>query len=456
MSTINLETDLTKGNVVKQLIKFAVPFIISNFIQSLYSVADMVIVGNFAGSESMNGVTQGSQITTLVTNAVIGLSVGGVVLIGQYLGAGRRKDLKDTISTLLTSLIALSVILTVAMLIFRTPVMKLINVPSGVIFDEALNYFTITSVGTFFIFGYNALSAIMRGMGDSKTPLIFVGVACIANVGFDLLMVGPMGMKASGAALATVISQALSMILCILYLKKNKFIFDFKLSSFGFNRHKMGLLLKIGFPTMINNISVGLSFVFILSIVNTVSAIAGSAVGAVGRINSFAILPVAAVSSAISAMAAQNIGAGKNDRAVKTMTAGMIISFSISSVIFIITQMFPEFLLGLFLEHSDPQYIQYIKDGTAYIQTFSFDYLLVPVQFCLNGLYIGAGKTNFSLINGILSSLLIRIPASYIFGITMGIGITGIGIGAPAATVFAGTIGIIYYFSGRWKKSINI
>lgn len=452
MEKKQFETDLTQGSVAGQLIKFAVPFIISNLIQSLYSIADMIIVGNFSGSESMNGVTQGSQITMLITNAIVGLSVGGTVLIGQYLGANRRHDVKTTIGTLLTTLMSLSIIVTGGALLFRNPILHAMNVPSGEVFSEAFRYFTVTAWGTFFIFGYNALSSIMRGMGDSRTPLVFVGIACILNIGLDLLLVGPFGMKAYGAAVATVISQAISMILCVIYLKTHDFIFRFDRDSFGFDRHKLGLLFKIGFPTMLNNIGTGLSFIFILSLANTLGAVAGSAVGAVGRINSFAILPAIAISSAVSAMAAQNIGAQKTSRASRTMRTGILLAMAISVVIFSLVQLFPDFFLGLFLSKGDPYFIQYLTDGKDYLRTLSFDYLLVPFQFCFNGLFIGAGYTNFSLLNGLTASLLVRIPASYLFGIVSGIGLTGLGLGAPSATLVAIIFSLIFYFSGKWKK----
>lgn len=412
----------------------------------------MIIVGNFAGSDSMNGVTQGAQLTMLLTNAVIGLSVGGTVLIGQYLGAGLRKQMKAAIGTLLTTLMVLSVIITAVMLIFRTQLMKLINVPQGEVFTQALDYFTATSCGTFFIFGYNALSAIMRGMGNSKTPLIFVGVACAVNVFLDVLLVKYFNMAAMGAAIATVVSQAVSLILCVIYLKKHKFVFDFSLKSFGFDKNELKLLFKVGLPTMINNVSVSTSFLFILALVNTISNVAGSAVGAVGRINSFAILPAIAMSSSISAMAAQNVGAGKIDRAKTTMRSGMLIAVCITFCIFALVQLFPAFFLGLFLSENDPNYAQYITDGTAYMRSFTFDYIIVPFQFCFNGLFIGCGYTMFALFNGMFSSLLMRIPASYIFGMVLGLGLTGVGIGAPAASAAACILSLIFYMTGKWKK----
>ncbi|MEG1743842.1 MAG: MATE family efflux transporter, partial [Clostridia bacterium] len=218
------ERDLTEGSVAKQLVKFAMPFIISNLIQSLYSVADMIIVGNFTGVISMAGVNNGTQLTMLVTNAVIGLSIGATVLIGQYLGSGRKQEISDTIKTLFTLLIAISAILTVLTPFCDDFLLKSINVPDEA-FSEAKSYFFICMMGTIFVFTYNALAAVMRGMGDSKHPLIFVAIAACANILLDLLFVGLFKLGASGAALATVISQALSVLLCIMFLRKNNFVF---------------------------------------------------------------------------------------------------------------------------------------------------------------------------------------------------------------------------------------
>ena len=182
------QRNLSEGNVAKQLIFFAVPFILSNLIQSLYNVADMIIVGQFSGTVSMSGVNIGGQITFIITNLVIGLAAGATVLIAQYLGAGQQKELEETIGTLFTVLILAAVLFSALMIVLRVPILRLIQTPAES-FDEANRYLTITMAGTIFIFGYNALSAVMRGMGDSKRPLYFVGVACAVNVGLDLLMV---------------------------------------------------------------------------------------------------------------------------------------------------------------------------------------------------------------------------------------------------------------------------
>lgn len=441
-----LETNLVEGHVGKQLIKFALPFLLSNLIQSLYAVTDMIIVGQFSGTAAMSGVNIGSQITLMVTNLVLGLSVGGTVLIAQNLGAGRRQAIKETIGTLFTALGVLAVVMTVLPLIFKVPLLRLIQTPQES-FADANVYFMITTLGTIFIFSYNALSAVMRGMGDSKNPLIFVSIACVVNIFGDLLLVAGFGMGAAGAAIATVVSQAISMLLCVIYLKKNNFIFDFKLKSFGFHPERLKMILKIGIPASVQNTLVAFSFLFLIALVNTLGVTASAAVGAVAKLNGFAILPAIAMSSSIAAMSAQNLGAGEIGRAKKTMSIGMLISMSMSIVIFALVQLFPHAILRLF--GNDPDMI---ANGVAYLRTFSFDYLLVPFQFSLMGLFIGSGHTTFTLINSAVSSLLARIPACYIFGVMLGYGLSGIGLGAPIASAVGVTLSLIFFLTGRWKK----
>ena len=444
------EKNLVEGNVVKQLVKFSIPILISNFIQTLYSVVDMIVVGKVAGTYSMSGVNIGSQVTLMITNLVIGLTVGATVLIGQYLGANNRKALKETIGTLFSSLLVIGVVMTVVMVALEEPLLRLIQTPEES-FSEAKNYFFVTMLGTLFIFAYNALSAVMRGMGDSKNPLIFVTIACVVNVFLDLLLVGTFKMAATGAAIATVISQAISVILCIIYLRKNNFIFDFNLSSFKCNKERLKLILKIGIPSSIQNVAVSTSFLFLTAMVNSLGVNASAAVGAVGKLNGFAILPAIAMNASVSAMCAQNIGAGRWDRAVKTCGVGIGISYAISIVIFAVVTLFPEICMKMFIDDKNV-----ISDGVVYLSSFKYDYLLVPATFCLNGMFIGAGHTTFSLVNGIMSSILFRIPACYFFGMMLDWGLKGIGLGAPIASLAAFVLCIIFFISGKWRNQVVI
>jgi putative MATE family efflux protein len=259
------QKNLAKGNVAKQLILFAIPFIISNLIQTLYSVADMVIVGQFNGTYSMSGVNIGGQVTNLLLNVAIGISTGGTIMIAQSVGAEKTKQLQKIIGTLLTSLLVAALIMTILMLVLKNPILKLIHTPEES-FQEASIYLAVTALGTVFIFGYNALSAIMRGMGDSKSPLIFVTIACFTNIVLDLLLVGGLHQGAFGAAVATVVSQALSMLLCVGYLKRKGFVFDFNLQSFRVDKMQLEGILKLGIPLTIQNLITNLSFLFMTTL----------------------------------------------------------------------------------------------------------------------------------------------------------------------------------------------
>ena len=444
------ENDLSQGHVGRQLMRFALPFILSNIIQSLYSVADMIIVGQFAGTVSMSGVNIGGQVTMLVTNLVFGLAAAATVLVAQYKGAGQRAHMQETIDTLFATLTALGLGLTVLMVFLRTPILKLIQTPVPA-FSEASSYLLVTALGTLFIFGYNALSAIMRGLGDSKRPLIFVAIACVANIALDLLMVAVWHWGAFGAGLATILSQALSMILCLVYLKRSDFSFNIGLKTMKFHKERLQMLLKVGVPMSVQNVCTSVSFLFLTTMVNILdpTAVASAAVGAVGKFNSFGVLPAFAMSNAVSAMSAQNIGAGRRDRAAKTMYIGTAIAFGISFCVFLIARLFPDQILLLFADDA-----ALVAAGREYLRSFSFDYLMVPLFACMNGLFIGAGHTNFSFISGVCSALLVRIPVCYLFGITMGLGLFGVGLGAPFASGFSFLLGLWFYFSGRWKKSV--
>ena len=447
MST-QLENKLSEGSVLKKLTLFALPFLASNIVQSFYNVADMLIVGNFSGSISMSGVNIGGQITFILTHIIVGLCMGATVLIGQYIGSNNRESLRRVTATIITLLTCLAPIITVAMLILRRPLLELIRTPTES-FSESESYLIVTVIGIIFIFGYNAFSAILRGMGDSKHPLYFVLIACITNILLDLLFVAVFGWAAFGAALATVISQALSMILCMVFMIRSGFNFDFKLRSFRIFKDQLIMLLKVGAPTCVQNGIVSISFLFITAIVNIVGGVSASAaVGAWAKVNSFAVMPAAALSASISAMSAQNIGAGRMDRAVHTCRIGTIFAAAVTFLCFAGVRQYPGLILSMFGD--DPQVL---ADGLVYIQSFSFDFLLIPFIFCINGFFIGGGHTMFTLITSVLSSVLLRAPVCYIFGVTLGWGLLGVGMGAPVASAASLLLIIGYLISGKWKQN---
>lgn len=443
--------NLSKGNVVKQLIIFALPFIISNLIQSLYSVADMIIVGQFNGTVSMSGVNIGGQVTMIMTNLAVGITAGATVLIAQSVGASKTKQLQSLIGTLFSTLFIGAVIMTVFMVTLHSQILQLIQTPAES-FAEASRYLIVTAFGTIFIFGYNALSSIMRGMGDSKSPLYFITIACATNVVLDLLLVGVLHQGAVGAGIATVISQGFSMILCIIYLIRKGFVFDFKLKSFIIDKQQLMSILKLGVPISVQNLISNLSFLVITAIVNSLGVTASAAVGAVGKYNGFAILPAIAMNAAISTMCAQNLGAGREDRAKKTLLTGMLLSAAISYAIFVVTILFPAEILGMYAKDEEM-----IRSGLPYLKAFSIDYLLVPIAFSLNGLFIGAGHTTFSLFTNIMSAIIVRAPMAYILCFVFDLGLFGVGLAVPLATVSSILLNLWFYFSGRWRvKTIHL
>lgn len=444
---MGFENRLTEGSVIKQLIKFSLPLLLSNIIQALYSVADMLIVGWFSGTYAMSAVNIGGQITMVVTNFVIGLAIGGTVLIAQYIGAKKNEEVDKTIGTLFTLMGILAVFFSIFMTFFSDVMLKLLNTPEES-YDMAKNYVLICMWGIIFVFGYNAISAILRGMGDSKRPLAFVGIASTINIILDIIFVGPLNMNATGAAIATIIAQATAMFLAIIYLKRSRFVFNFHHTSFRIHKDKLKLLLKVGIPSSAQNVIVGISFLVLTSIINDLGGVtASAAVGIVGKFNSFAILPAIAMSASVSAMSAQNIGAGLYDRAKKTLWSAITISFVISAAIFAFVQIFPEAILQAFKAEPDV-----IDIGVSYLRSFSYDYLIVPFAFCFNGLLNGSGYSIVSMTSSIVSSLVFRIPLVFLFARVLETGVGSLGYAAPIATVFASLIGGYFYFSGKWKK----
>ena len=440
--------DLTQGSVGKQLIKFSVPFLLSNLLQAFYSVADMIIVGRLCGTHGITGVNIGSQINILVTGAAFGLAVGGTVLIAQYGGAKKFDEQRKTIGTLFTAYMILSVICTAVMLLLNTTLLDVLKTPQ-VAYTEAKNYYNICMAGLVFMFAYNVISAILRGMGDSKRPLYFVLIATIVNIIGDIILVGPFKMGAAGAAYATVAAQALSVVLSLIYLAKNHFFNGYSKSDFKIDKEKMKMLLKLGLPSSVQQVVVSFSFLTLTALVNSlpIADIASACQGIGGKVNSFAVLPALAMSSAVSSMAGQNIGAGETARAKKTMLTGMGIAFAISVVVFVIVELFPQPIISLFDTNPDV-----IAIGSEYMRFIALDYLLVPFVFCMNGLAIGAGYTNFALFNACFSSIIVRVPAAYLVVEFTNLGFNGIGLATGLASLASIIVGIIYVSSGKWKK----
>ncbi len=325
------------------------------------------------------------------------------------------------------------------------PILRMIQTPQTVM-DEARDYLKICMLGNLFVFGYNAISSVQRGLGDAKRPLLFVTIACAVNLVLDIVLVRDLGMGAAGAAWATIAAQAISLLMAAGYLSRNKFLFDFKLRSFAIHPEKLKLLFKIGLPSSMQSLIVSVSFLAMTALTNGFGESASAAGGVVGKLNSFAILPILAVQQSISSIAAQNIGARQHDRALEVLKKGILFSLAMGVAMFAASQLMPGQIISLLTD--DPEVI---ADGIRYLRTFSYDYLLVPFVFSFSGLVIASGHTMFSLILAVLSSIVLRVPASWLLSRSMGL--AGVGLGAPIAALGSSFLGLWFVLSGRWRES---
>ena len=438
---------LTEGEITSTLIRFAMPYLAASLLQALYGAVDLLIIGWFCNSAAVSAVSTGTQISQIVLSLVSGLTMGGTILIAQYVGANKVQEAVDTISTMLTLFGVISLIMTVVMLLAASPLLSLLQTPKEA-FGYALDYVLVSSAGTIFVIGYNAISAMLRGLGDSKHPLVFVAIACVCNIVLDLIAVGVMGMGPGGAALATIISQGLSLIIAVVYLMRHDFIFDFKPKSFHIHKARALQLVKLGIPVSLQDTTVHISFMFIAAIVNAMGVTASAAVGICGRFDAFAMLPPMAFSGAISALAAQNIGAGQPERAKKTLHRSILLSFVCSLVFFAWAQLAPGSIMNLF--QFDPDVT---AAGIQYLRTFSIDFLMVSFVFCYNGFFNGCGCTRYTMINGILSTLAIRVPLAFLFSNWMPDSLYGIGLAAPIASVIGLILHMIMMRTPIWRQA---
>lgn len=404
------ENDLTSGNVLKTLLLFAVPFLIANILQSLYGAVDLFVVGKYCQSESVAAVSTGTQVTQIITSLITGLTLGSTILIGQHMGSRDYRRVKQTIGTTLTVFAIAAVLLSIVMIVFERQLLTLLNTPKES-FDLTMQYVFICSCGNIFVCGYNAISAILRGYGDSTRPMIFVGIACALNIVLDFVFVKYWGLGVGGTALATIISQAVSMITAIVYLKKKNFIFDFKLSSF----RPVGSIVKrlaiVGIPISFQEMMVRISFLYLMTVMNNCGVYAASIVGISSKYDVFAMLSATSMANALAAITAQNMGAGKPKRARQSLWYGLGFALAVSCLFWLWAQLNPQSMIGVFSKDTN-----IIAAGVPFFRSCSYDYVLVTFVFCLNGYLNGRQKTLWTMISSSAGALFLRIPMVWYFG----------------------------------------
>ena len=440
-------TNLTEGNIVTTLLKFAFPFLLASLLQALYGAADLVIVGKFSNSASVSAVATGSQVMQTITGIVLGLTTGGTVLIGQYLGGKKEADVAKTIGTMIYIFGIISVVLTLAMILLTGTITNLMHTPT-----EALvytkHYIFTCSTGIIFIVGYNVVSGILRGLGDSKSPLIFIALACITNIIVDLILVGILNMGALGAAIATISAQGISLILAILFIKKKGFKFEFNKSHLKLNKEKAKKIFKLGLPIAMQDGLINISFLLITTIINSMGVIASASVGVVEKIIIFSMLVPTAFASSIAVIAAQNIGANKPERAKQSLYVGIFFSLIFGTIACIYSNLNPSSITSLFT--TDQAVIQ---TASLFLKSYSIDCILVCFVFCMNSFFSGCGHSLFPMIHSLIATFLVRVPVSYALSKVNGITLYEIGFAAPLATLLSLVICLFYMKFGKWKEN---
>lgn len=442
------ENRLTQGDVRRSLVRFALPFLGASLLQFLYGAVDLMIVGRFGDAACVSAVSTGSQLMQTLTCLISGFAAGGTVMIGQYKGARREEDVKRAIGTLFSLFTVIALAAAVVFALSTDLFVRAMQVPDEAILP-ARQYIFTCSCGLIFITGYNIICGMLRGMGDSRRPMIFIAISCCTNIVGDLILVGPLQMGALGAAVATVFAQALSMCLALAVLLRGEYSHYFTGRWFRPNRDKAALLFRLGTPIALQEFLVTLSFLLITAIVNDIGLSESAAVGVVERIIGIGMLAPAAFMSAISAMTAQNIGAGQRDRAVSATRCGLVYSLIFGIVMLAAIQLFPQWAMGLFIDDT-----AVITHGALYLRTYSVDCLLVCFVFCLNGFFNGCGCTGFTMVNSLVSTFAVRVPVVWLMSRLTGATLLQIGLAAPLASALQIIMQLCFLKSGNWRKEI--
>ncbi len=440
--------DLTEGSISRTLLVFSIPLMLANLLQIVYNMVDMAIVGRCVGSVAQAAVINGGDIVTFATAFFLGFSSAGQVIIAQYIGKGNRKMAGRTVGTMITFMTLLSIGITVAGLFLTDWFLKLMNV-DPLALEQARQYTRVCFWGMLFIGGYNEISAIMRGMGDSRHPLMFVAIAAGVNLFLDLIFVVILGWQARGAAFATVIGQAVSFIcsLIFLYLRRSSFQLEFKPRDFIPDREIFPALMRLGIPMAINYASVSFSKLFVNSFINSYGVVATAVTGIGQKIGQCATIVTNAINTGGASMIGQNFGAGKQERVAKTVYISFGICLVFIAVLSVIMILFPEQIFSLF--NTDPEVLAMAHSYVlpAVIRFFGFAFR-APMTSLINGI----GASNLSLLSAVLDSIAGRIGLAILMGIGFNMGILGFWMGDALAGYIPFIIGGVFFWSGAWRK----
>ena len=448
MASANISKDFTKGNLPKQLLLFTLPFMASNALQVLYSTIDMIIVGEFVGTPGLSAVSQSSQIVNFATMVCLGLSNAGQVLVSQAFGAGKKKEMNDIIGTMFSVLTIFAAILSVVIIGINRWIMDVMNMPAES-YDMAIDYLVICTAGLIFTAGYNMVSAVLRGMGDSKRPFLFIGIASAINLVLDLLFTGVLGMGVAGAAWATILGQAAAFIFSIYYLyrRKEAFGFDFKKESFRMQKKYVKMIVSLGTPMAIQMGCLNLSMLYVNALINDIGVVESATFGAGVKIDDIINKISQGIQYAAMPIISQNIAAGEQKRAKQTVYWAWIYSFALT-VFFMILYVF--FGKQLFMLFSDDPLVH--EQCTVFISAILWMFPAFAIVRGSGGFVQGIGNAKLSMLLALLDGVVLRIGLSWLFGIYFGWGFYGFVLGYSLAPYGYAIPAMIYFLSGTWEN----
>lgn len=440
------EQNLTQGKILKSLISFAFPILLALFLQAMYGAADLIIVGQFAGTNEQSGVASGSQLFNMITMIITGLTMGVTVFVGEAIGANKSQKAAQGIGSGIIIFSFIAVVITLFIVPLSDQIARYMHAPKEA-FTQTSNYIKICGIGTIFIVAYNCIGAVFRGIGDSKTPLITVTIACFINIVGDIILVAGFNMGASGAAIATISSQAVSVIFSIYFISKKKLPFTFSRKYIKLEKESVKRILFIGSPIALQEMLVQFSFLFIQVIVNGMGVMASAAVGVAEKVCVFLMLVASAYMQSISAFVAQNNGAGLYERSKKALIYGIRTAFIAGIIMGIFSFFFGSLLSNIFSNEN-----AVILASHSYLKAYAIDCIITAILFCFIGYFNGCGKTLFVMIQGIVGAFFVRIPVVYFMSQIDNASLFIIGLATPISSLVQIILCLIAY--NVYKKSL--
>ena len=437
--------DFTEGRILSPLIAFMLPVFLAMFLQSMYGAVDLLIVGQFAESLDVSAVSTGSQMMMTITNLVTSFAMGTTILLGQRIGEGKGRDGGEVVGSSICLFGVIAAALTILVPLLAGPLSNLMNAPQEA-FAATVSYIRICGLGSVFIIAYNLIGSIFRGIGDSRTPLMTVLIACVCNIAGDLLLVAVFRMGTAGAAIATVAAQAVSVIASLLILRKKELPFLFSRESIRFRGPIIKRVTALGLPIALQDLLVGISFLVLLAIVNGLGLIPSAGIGVAERVCGFIMLIPSAFMQAMAAFVAQNIGAGKYPRARKALGYAIGVSAGLAVVMFAVTFWRGDLLAAVFTRDAEV-----IASAADYLKAYAIDCLLTCFLFCFIGFFNGLGMTRFVMLQGIVGAFLVRIPVAFLMSREIPVSMFHIGLATPCSTILQVILCLICFHSANRK-----